>query len=82
MKDKEKVLTLLDDTTNWIKILFLEDIEKDIRDTRTALEIEHYYYSVIYSATHTKEIVDKLETLREEVAKSIRDEKKEILGVK
>ena len=81
MKNEEK-LNLIDDTIHWLQILFLEDVEKDIMDKRSALEIEHYYKSVIFSAMHTKEIVDKLETLREEVAKSIRDEKKEILGVK
>ena len=73
--EKENVLTLLDDTTYWIKILFLEDVEKDIMDKRSALDIEHYYKSVIFSATHTKEIVDKLEVLRKEVAKEIREKK-------
>lgn len=82
MKDKEKVLTLLDDTTYWIKILFLEDVEKDIMDKRSALDIGHYYKSVIFSATHTKEIVDKLEALREEVAKEIRAEKLKEMGEK
>lgn len=82
MKDKEKVLTLLDDTIHWLQILFLEDVEKDIMEKRSAIEIEHYYKSVIFSAMHTKEIVDKLEKVREEIAKNIRDEKKEILGVK
>ena len=75
--DKEKTLTLLDDTIHWIKILFLEDVEKDIMDKRTALDIEHYYNSVIFSATHTKEIVNRLKDLREETAKEIREEKLE-----
>ena len=75
--DKKKQLDLLDDTMHWIKVLFLEDVEKDIMDKRSALDIEHYYKSVIFSATHTKEIVDKLKVLREEVAKEIRDEKME-----
>lgn len=75
--DKEKQLELLDDTKHWIKILFLEDVEKDIMDKRCALDIEHYYNSVIFSATHTKEIVEKLQTLRDEIAKQIRDEKME-----
>lgn len=81
MKNEEK-LNLIDDTIHWLQILFLEDVEKDIMDKRTAIEIEHYYKSVIFSATHTKEIVDKLGNLREDIAKSIRDEKKKILGVK
>lgn len=81
MKNEEK-LNLIDDTIHWLQILFLEDVEKDIMDKRTAIEIEHYYKSVIFSAMHTKEIVDKLGNLREDIAKSIRDEKKKILGVK
>ena len=79
--EKEKVLTLLDDATYWIKILFLEDVEKDIMDKRCALGIEDYYKSVIFSATHTKEIVDKLEVLREEVAKEIREQGIKEMGV-
>lgn len=75
--DKEKTLTLLDDTIHWIKILFLEDVEKDVMDKRTALDIEHYYNSVIFSATHTKEIINRLKDLREETAKEIREEKLE-----
>ena len=74
--EKENVLTLLDDTTYWIKILFLEDVEKDIMDKRCAVEIEHYYESVIFSAMKTKEIVDELKKVREEIAKNIREEKK------
>lgn len=81
MSEQEK-LDLLDETIHWLKILFLEDVEKDIMDKRSAIEIGHYYESVIFSAMHTKEIVDKLRNVREEIAKSIRDEKKEILGVK
>lgn len=81
MNNEEK-LDLLDETINWLKILFLEDVEKDIMDKRSAIEIEYYYKSVMFSAMHTKEIVDKLIKVREEIVKSIRDEKKEILGVK
>lgn len=81
MNNKE-ILNLLDETIHWLQILFLEDVEKDIIEKRSALEIEHYYKSVIFSAMHTKEIVDKLETLREEIAKSIREEKKEQINDK
>lgn len=78
MNNEEK-LNLLDDTILWLQILFLEDVEKDIMDKRAAIEIEHYYESVIFSATKTKEIVDKLKNVREEIAKNIKAEKKEIL---
>lgn len=81
MKNEEK-LDLIDDTIHWLQILFLEDVEKDIMDKRRAIEIEHYYESVMFSAMHTKEIVYKLRNVREEIAKSMREEKKEILGVK
>ena len=80
--NKEEKLDLLDETIHWLKILFLEDVEKDIMDKRSAIEIEHYYESVIFSAIHTKEIVDKLKNVREEIIKNIREEKKKQLGVK
>lgn len=74
MNNEEK-LDLIDEIIHWLQILFLEDIEKDIIEKRSAIEIEHYYKSVIFSAMHTKEIVDKLKKVREEIAKSIRKEK-------
>ena len=77
MKNEEK-LDLLDETIHWLQILFLEDVEKDIMDKRSAIEIEHYYKSVIFSAMKTKEIVDELKKVREEIAKKIREEKREI----
>lgn len=46
MKNEEK-LDLIDETIHWLQILFLEDVEKDIMDKRCAIEIEHYYESVI-----------------------------------
>lgn len=75
MNNEEK-LNLIDKTILWLQILFLEDVEKDIMDKRCAVEIEHYYESVIFSAMKTKEIVNELKKVREEVAKSIREEKK------
>lgn len=76
--NNEGKLNLIDKTILWLQILFLEDVEKDIMDKRCAVEIEHYYESVIFSAMKTKEIVDELKKVREEIAKKIREEKKEI----
>lgn len=75
MKGKEEIINLVDDTIHWLKILCLEDIEKDIQDKRAAIEIEHYYASILFSVTHTEEIVRKLNTLREDIAKEIREQK-------
>lgn len=77
MNNEEK-LNLIDKTILWLQILFLEDVEKDIMDKRCAVEIEHYYESVIFSAMKTKEIVDELKKVREEIAKNMREEKREI----
>lgn len=74
--NNEEKLNLIDKTILWLQILFLEDVEKDIMDKRCAVEIEHYYESVIFSAMKTKEIVDELKKVREEIAKNIREEKK------
>lgn len=75
MKGKEEIINLVDDTIHWLKILCLEDIEKDIQDKRAAIEIEHYYDSILFSVTHTEDIVRKLNTLREDIAKEIREQK-------
>lgn len=75
MKEKKEIINLVDDTKHWLKILCLEAIEKDIQDKRAAIEIENYYDSILFSVTHTEEIVRKLNTLREDIAKEIREQK-------
>ena len=72
--NKEEILELLDNTIHWFKALGLKEIEKEIVESRGALEIEHYHDTITYSVKKTDEYIKKLEVLREQIAKEIRDE--------
>lgn len=71
--NKEEILNLLDDTIHWLKILGLKGIEKEIVESRSAIEIEHYHETITFSVKKTSEYIEKLESLREQIAKEIRD---------
>lgn len=78
---KEEILDVLDKTIHWLKILGLKGIEKEIVESRSAIEIEYYHDTITFSVKKTSEYIEKLEALREQIAKEIRDEKmKEFKG--
>lgn len=71
--NKEEILNLLDYTILWLKVLGLKGIEKQIVESRGALEIEHYYNTITFSLKKTDEYIKKLEILRKQVAKEIKE---------
>ena len=65
--ENKKILNLIDDTIHWIKILSLEDIEKDVMDKRASIEIEYYYDSIVFSVLKTKELIERLTILQKKL---------------
>lgn len=74
--ENKKILNLIDDTIHWIKILSLEDIEKDVMDKRASIEIEYYYDSIVFSVLKTKELIERLNLLKDEIIQSEKEDAK------
>ena len=74
--ENKKILNLIDDTIHWIKILSLEDIDKDIMDKRASIEIEYYYDSIVFSVLKTKELIERLNLLKDEIIQSEKEDAK------
>ena len=78
--NKKEIFELLGDVAHWLKVLGLKGVEKEIVESRSAIEIEHYHDAITFSVKKTSEFVEKLESLQEQIRKEIQEEKlKEIL---
>ena len=78
--NKKEIFELLGDVAHWLKVLGLKGVEKEIVESRSAIEIEHYHDTITFSVKKTNEFVEKLEALQEQIRKEIQEEKlKEIL---